>query len=469
LLLAAVATGLLGQGAYYASTQRYVVALVAAATALALATQPPTRADARVLPVLPAAALAAWAVLDAAWHGTPATSAGVALLLLGAVAVLVVCRRLGPADRELLLVGLVWIGLVVALAGWFGVAARVGSWAWEGQGIWRASSTLSYPNATAAVLAPVALLALARLVAAPRSVFLALAATGLLTGLAATASRAGALAFTVGVIVLAVRLGPRATARAALGPGAGALLALACLLPSMPAASPPRPGLALAGMSAGLAMAALVSRGTLVQRLPGRAVAALALAWVVAGGLVATAAVGAGLGEAVGEGVGAVAAARGTLASPARADGLKAAARIVQEHPLGGVGPGQAQLRWTEADGGAGMLRYTHNEYVQVAAELGLLGLTLLVVLLLAIARSLWTARASAGTAFARATAAGVLAGAVAFAVHSGFDFVWHLPAVVLTVLVLIGTVLPAPVTSEVATHQPRLNEGSHHENEHAH
>jgi hypothetical protein len=163
LLLAALAAGLLGQGAYYASMQRYVAALIAAALALALATRPPTRADARVLPVLAAAALAAWAVLDAAWHEVPAASLGVALLLLGAVAVLVVCGRLGQEDRELLLVGVIWIGLAVALVGWFGVAARVGSWALEGQGIWRASSTLSYPNATAAMLAPVAVLALARL------------------------------------------------------------------------------------------------------------------------------------------------------------------------------------------------------------------------------------------------------------------------------------------------------------------
>jgi hypothetical protein len=38
-----------------------------------------------------------------------------------------------------------------------------------------------------------------------------------------------------------------------------------------------------------------------------------------------------------------------------------------------------------------------------------------------------------------------VVAATAAFAVHSGFDFVWHLPAVVLTVLLLIGVTLPAP------------------------
>jgi hypothetical protein len=40
---------------------------------------------------------------------------------------------------------------------------------------------------------------------------------------------------------------------------------------------------------------------------------------------------------------------------------------------------------------------------------------------------------------------AGVVAATAAFAVHSGFDFVWHLPAVVLTVTLLAGVVLPAP------------------------
>src|SRR6266508_4370501 len=149
ILLVAVAVGLFGQGAYYAPVQRSVGALVAAATVLALAAWPPTRSDVRLLPVAPAVALAAWAALDAALHGVPAASVGLALLLLAVVAVL-------------------------------------------------------------------------------------------LAGLGATASRAGALALAVGLLVLAGLQGPRATARAAVGPCAGAVLALACLLPSMPVASPPR-------------------------------------------------------------------------------------------------------------------------------------------------------------------------------------------------------------------------------------
>jgi hypothetical protein len=260
LLLVAVAAGLLGQGAYYGSMQRYVGLLVAAATVLALATWPPTRSDARLLPVVPALALAAWMVLDAALLGIAGAGVGPALLLLGAVAVLLVCRRLGQEDREVLLLGVVGIGLVVALAGWLGVAGHLGAWVWQDPHVWRASSTLSYPNATAAVLVPVALLVLARLAEAPRSVPLVLAATGLLAGLGATASRAGGLALVVGLVVLAGLRGPRATARATVGPCVGALLALVCLVPSMPVASQPRPVLALVGLAAGLALAGTVAR-----------------------------------------------------------------------------------------------------------------------------------------------------------------------------------------------------------------
>src|SRR6266542_3968213 len=411
ILLVAVAVGLFGQGAYYAPVQRSVGALVAAATALALA---------------------AWAALDAALHGVPAASVGLALLLLAVVAVLLVCRRIGREDREVLFIGVTGIGLVVALAGWLGVAGRVGAWAFQAQGVWRASSLLSYPNATAAVLAPVALLVLARLVDRPRSLPLALAVTGLLAGLGATASRAGALALAVGLLVLAGLQGPRATARAAVGPCAGAVLALACLLPSMPVASPPRLALALVGLCAGLTLAAVMAR------LRWRSAVALLLAGALAGGLALVALGGRGAGEAIRT----VAEARINLASPDRGAALRAALRATAEHPVVGAGPGLADLRWKEPDGGIHFFAYAHNEYAQLAAQLGLVGLTLLAVLLLAIARVLWSARP---TGPSEALWAGVVAAMAAFAVHSGFDFVWHLPAVVLTVMLLLGAVLPAP------------------------
>src|SRR6266511_2686459 len=363
ILLVAVAVGLFGQGAYYAPVQRSVGALVAAATVLALAAWPPTRSDVRLLPVAPAVALAAWAALDAALHGVPAASVGLALLLLAVVAVLLVCRRIGREDRDALFIGVTGIGLGVALAGWLGVAGRVGAWAFQAQGVWRASSLLSYPNATAAVLAPVALLVLARLVDRPRSLPLALA---------------------------------------------------------------------LVGLCAGLTLAAVMAR------LRWRSAVALLLAGALAGGLALVALGGRGAGEAIRT----VAEARINLASPDRGAALRAALRATAEHPVVGAGPGLADLRWKEPDGGIHFFAYAHNEYAQLAAQLGLVGLTLLAVLLLAIARVLWSARP---TGPSEALWAGVVAAMAAFAVHSGFDFVWHLPAVVLTVMLLLGAVLPAP------------------------
>jgi O-Antigen ligase len=441
LLLAAASAGLLRQGAYYPSMQRLVGLLIGAATLLALAARPPTRLDIRLLPLVPALALAAWAVLDGALAGAAGAAVGPALLLVGIVAVLLVCRRLRREDREILLAGVTFIGLIVALTGWLGVASRAGSWAFQAQGLWRASSTLTYPNATAAVLAPISLLVLGRLIGKPGSVPLTLAATGLLAGLAATMSRAGALALVVGIVVLAALRGLRAIARAAVGPLVGALVAAVCLLPSMPAAGPPRPALALVGLCAGLALAAFV-----VQSRRWLALALLGAVLVVGAiGLL-------GIGGGVGGAAHTVAEARINLASPDRTGALHAALQLVAQHPLTGTGPGQAQLRWEGQGHGTQLFSYVHNEYLQAAAELGLVGLVLLAVLLVAIGRLLWRTRA---TGRHGATSAGAIAAAAAFATHSGFDFVWHLPAIVLSVTLLVGAALPAPDTANA--HHPSV------------
>jgi hypothetical protein len=431
LLLVATTAGLLGQGAHYPSVQRPVGLLIALATLLALVGRPLTRDDLRLPPVVPALALAAWAILDDALVG--GAGAGPALLLAGMVAVLLVCRRLRSEDREILLTGIIGIGLLVALTGWLGVAGRASSWAFQAQGLWRASSTLTYPNATAAVLAPISLVVLGRLAGTPGSVPLTVAATGLLAGLAATMSRAGALALVAGLVVLGGLQGLRATARAAAGPVAGAVVALGCLLPSMPVANPPRPALALVGLGAGLTLAAVTAR-------LGRPMLALVSGVLVAGiaGLLAT-------GGGVGSAAQTVAEARVNLASPDRTGALQAALRLVTQHPLTGTGPGQAELRWKGTDHGTHLYAYVHNEYLQLAAELGLVGLALLAILLAATAWLLWRARP---TGRPGATWAGVVAATAAFALHSGFDFVWHLPAIVLTVTLLVGVVLPVPTTA---------------------
>ena len=98
-------------------------------------------------------------------------------------------------------------------------------------------------------------------------------------------------------------------------------------------------------------------------------------------------------GGGMGDAARTVAEARGNLASPDRTGALHAALRLVAQHPLTGTGPGQADLRWKGHDHGSQLYAYVHNEYLQVTAELGLVGLGLLAVLLVAITRLLWRAR----------------------------------------------------------------------------
>jgi hypothetical protein len=194
-------------------------------------------------------------------------------------------------------------------------------------------------------------------------------------------SRAGALALVVGLVVLAGLLGPSATARAAVGPVAGALVAMLGLLPSTPATSPPRPVLALVGLAAGLALAAMVTR---LRRWPALVLLGVVLVAAVAGLLAS--------GGGVGDATRTVAEARGNLASPDRTGALHAAVQLVAQQPLTGTGPGHADLRWKGPDHGSQRYAYVHNEYLQVAAELGLVGLVLLAILLAAIAWTLWRA-----------------------------------------------------------------------------
>ena len=96
--------------------------------------------------------------------------------------------------------------------------------------------------------------------------------------------------------------------------------------------------------------------------------------------------------------------------------------------------------------------RYVHNEYLQVLAELGFVGLALLVVLLASLARTIWWGRTHAPST---AVWAGVAAGLAALAVHSGLDFLWHLPAIPLAGAVLAGLNLPTAIDQEGGTQPP--------------
>lgn len=409
LLIAALAGTVVAQGGYYLPGRILAAALVAAALVV-------TRWSlADVRPVLFACSgIALWAVVRALMDGSVGTAlptVGSVFCLAGAV---VVAQRNNAAERALLASVAVGIGTLVGLSGWIAVVWRIPSWTTVADGLVRAGSTLTYPNASAALLAALSVLSISQQMTRPRSLVQLTATYLLLVGLGATLSRAGVLAFVVGLVVLALLAGARSTALHVVAPGIGAVVA--DLMLPYPVTSTAQPWFAAIGLAVGLVIAVGLTR------LP-------AVGKAAAGGL--------GL-------VGAVVAlvlsadkllhGRISFSSPDRAGVVGAALKVVATRPITGVGPGNAWFTWTGADGIGRVGRLVHNEYVQALVEFGAIGLLLVLGLLVAILVVVRRRPKESPTLWA-----GAIAGLIALLVHSGFDFLWHIPAVVLTAGLLVG------------------------------
>jgi O-antigen ligase len=432
-VLAAIAAAGLQQGAFFMRGQVAVAALIAAALVTALPIRRALDSELRA-PLIAAALLAGWTLVRAVPVGSLRAASGEAALLAGVAAILILARRLDGDARRLTMGGLLGFGVLLSLTAWIGVAWHLTPLALTSEGLWRGASTITYANALAGVLVPLALTALALLSAKERSVPLALVATLLLLGVATTLSRAGALALVAGLTLLVVIRGA-VVLRSLLAPVVGASVGLSGLLPSMPAESQPRPGLAVAALAVGMgATAALVSlrwRRSLV------AATLLVLIATFAGWSVATSS------GSIRSGGQRIAENRIRVSSPARSRLNATALDLVAQHPLTGVGPGRVVIE-SHRHGRLRVQQYVHNEYVQTLAEVGAIGAVLLAALLAATLRLLWRSRSSE-----RASVfwAGTAAASAAAVVHAGFDFVWHVPVVPLTLAVLIGLAVK-PVTS---------------------
>ncbi len=384
-------------------------------------------ADIGLAPVRVAGVLAAWAVLSATVAGHAAAAGSTVALLGGIVVVLLVCRTTTTAQRDALVGAAVAVGVVAAVTGWVGVAWRVTPWALEDGGLWRAATVLTYANATAGLLVPLALVSMARTTCRSRSPVPVACTCLLLVGVGATLSRAGLLAFLTGTAVLAVLLGWRRVLSSVAAPVVGAAAALLGLAPSMPADLPARPALAAATLGAGLAIAVGLARGGM--RRP-------SLAGPVVGLLILVAVLPS---LPISKAISAIGSPRLTLASPDRTKETRAALDVVADRLITGAGPGQAVLVWAGPDGGVLQARYAHDEYLQMAAETGLVGLALVLVLLAAVGRAVWRGRA--GPAPPEVWAGG-MAGLVALGIHSAFDFLWHVPVIPLVGALLAGVTL---------------------------
>ena len=428
LVLLAVVYAAVSQGAYYPGQLRFATLLVLAGLAATLVATGYSR-NVLSAPTGAAVALGAWYVVTGVLaHHVSGAMPALELLAALAATVLVV-RRADPAEQRLMLAGLLGVGAVVALLGWQGVAWRSAPHALQDGGLWRAASTITYANAAAGLLAALAILALGWVVERQRErLVLAAVSYFLIVGLFATASRAGAIAFAAGLVWSGVATRGRVIKRA--WPIVlAALLATAALLPSMVASHQPRPLLALGGLLAGGVLALI----------PPRAASAVALGAAVC--LIAVPSLRTGVTNPLRQ----VRHDRVTISSPDRSNELHAAVRVAHDHPITGVGPGRVDLAWNVATPAPTTMHvaYAHNEYLQTLDETGIPGLLVLVAGLAAVALAIRKARPHTRTP---ATAAAVAA-LVALAVHSSFDFLWHVPLIPLAEAVIVGTLLPTSST----------------------
>jgi hypothetical protein len=501
------------QGAFAADQAAVVIGLVGVAAAVALVGR---RAMPRAVVVAVAllVALAAWTAARAAGlgDGLGGLPDGVlgdggldgglraavwfSLPILAVAAAAVAVAGLAARARTLLTAVVIAAGLSVAATGWAGVAWHIEPLALVSSGLWRASSTLTYANASASFLVTALLVtasAAGRL--GPRRARLVTAA--LLVGLLATMSRAGLLALALGVLVAAVS----ATSRrglARLWPAVpGAVVAAAGLVPGLAEESAPHPLVAVAALAAGLGLAVLVPprsatpgtarrvsavavgptlgsamRPTAVAALVPHRPAAIGIGGVigtsgtsrpVAGpcrpdrgdlprnrdrdrtrrrALVAAAVVAVALaaaplaaGEQAGTVVGALVTTRLSADSPERADLRRVTAAQFAATPLIGVGPGRLDLVYVDYLGRLVVAEYTHDEFLQTAAETGLVGAALAVAVFACLGAAAFRRRHTTNGPFAAAILA-------AFAAHSTFDFLWHIPVLPLLVTAAVVPLL---------------------------
>lgn len=133
-----------------------------------------------------------------------------------------------------------------------------------------------------------------------------------------------------------------------------------------------------------------------------------------------------------------------------RAELWTAAADLVDEEPVRGIGPGQfAEHSQVSSDAD---LRWAHHGYLQAAAEYGLVGL----LLVLALAGWAWVGVWRAAGEGCRDAA--VVGGSLAIiGLHATVDYVWHVPTLMVLLAVLLGEGTSSRFgTSDAESMQPR-------------
>ena len=416
--------------------------LVLAATAILLPRPLPRTAPA-ITALAALAGLTAWTAASLAWAplGEPAGEDVQRLLLY--LAVLAAATRILSEDapgwlaEPLLLAG-------IAGAALYGLSERLVPGIVDLTDVLSAGDRLAQPltywNATGAFAALGLILAAALAGAPGRPVLVraGAAATAPVLGLALylTFSRGGLGAAAAGFAILLALVPTRAQLRAAL------LVAAAAAVPAVATLALPAVAQEESGPSQGAAMLVLLvlvaAATAFLARRPAGADARLPRMRLVAAGALVVALAGTAFAVSRVErqsGRDDPAASPGRLASVQsnRYAYWKVAVRSFGDHPLAGVGSGGFQAEWLRERPFREPVRDAHSLYVETPAELGLVGLALVLALI-----------GSVGVAARRATPAhaGAVAALAAFALHAGVDWDWEMPALSLAALVLAGLVL---------------------------
>jgi hypothetical protein len=127
-----------------------------------------------------------------------------------------------------------------------------------------------------------------------------------------------------------------------------------------------------------------------------------------------------------------------------RSDYWSVAVRTWADHPLAGAGAGSFGTEWLRRRRIDERVQNAHSLYLEMPAELGLVGLALLLALVGGV-----VAAARAALRADRVLAAGPAAALLVWALHAGLDWDWQMPALTLVAVVLAGVLLgggePAP------------------------
>jgi O-Antigen ligase len=394
LLFAVAVAAALRDGAFWPDQARLAAIASLLLLAAALVMQRPDRRTALVLGAL--VVLGAWWLLRAGTTGSFGSFLPLGASIGAFAAAYGSVRLLSGSARDGAALAMVGLGAGCALLGLVGLTWRITPLALPAQGLWRMSSTVTYADAAGVVCAVCLLLALG---CDRYPVFLRAAVCLTSAGLLASQSRGAILACVCAGLLVPWRRYTRFSV---------ALIAGLALGVTAVATSPDSDAVPLLGLTvlAAVLVASIDWQNAAWWQMVKRGRLVVAAAAVCAAAVV-TAIVHHEL----------------ALRALAPSDGDRAAEWAAALHqwassPLVGVGPDRTLLLQA---GGGSTAHFVHNEYLQVAADGGIVGLGILGVVAYSLMRVV---------ARFDALATSSLAALVCFAIAGAFDFDWHLPII---------------------------------------